>query len=372
MSGDEHETAQEVTSRRALLRRGAVGAGAVVAASVVAATPASAASGSTAVTGNTDNWGTSQTGFVHNGTSQNGPGLNAYRTDGTTTSVQYSEDAGLVAETTITDNDGVIGFCAGGASSSGVHGFSYDGRGVVGTGDVGVGVLGEIRTGNSSVGSVAVRATNQSTGAGSIGVQAAATTGTAGLGGSFAGSLAPLRLVPATTTGAPHTGTHSAGELFVDASGALYYCRTGGTPGTWVNLVATTPVLHFVTPTRVYDSRQPQPSPGALASGHSRTIRVADGRAISGGGVTVLNLVPSGATGIAYNLTIVNTVGGGFLAVNPGTTTAATSSAINWAASGSVGANASVVAIDANRQITVTAGGGGTTDFIVDVVGYYK
>jgi hypothetical protein len=33
-------------------------------------------------------------------------------------------------------------------------------------------------------------------------------------------------------------------------------------------------------------------------------------------------------------------------------------------------ANASVVGIDANRQITVIAGGGGTTDFAVDVVGY--
>jgi hypothetical protein len=36
----------------------------------------------------------------------------------------------------------------------------------------------------------------------------------------------------------------------------------------------------------------------------------------------------------------------------------------------SILANASVVGIDANRQITVIAGGGGTTDFAVDVVGY--
>ena len=141
--------------------------------------------------------------------------------------MQYSENAGLVAETAITNNDGVIGFCAGGATSSGVHGFSFDGRGVVGTGDVGVGVLGEIRTGNSAPGSVAVQATNQSTGAGSIGVQAAATSGTGGLGASFAGSLAPLRLVAAATTGAPKAGTHTAGELFVDANGELYYCRHG-------------------------------------------------------------------------------------------------------------------------------------------------
>jgi hypothetical protein len=47
-----------------------------------------------------------------------------------------------------------------------------------------------------------------------------------------------------------------------------------------------------------------------------------------------------------------------------------TSSAINWFADDLILANASVVGIDANRQITVIAGGGGTTDFAVDVVGY--
>jgi len=356
-----------------LLRRGVAGAGAAVAASVVVARPASAATGSTAITGNTDNWGTTQTGFVHNGTSQNGPALNAYRTAANTTGVQYSENAGLVAETAIADNDGVIGFCAGGPMSSGVHGFSFNGRGVVGTGDQGVGVLGEIRVGNSSPGSVAVQATNHSTGAGSIGVQAAATSGPGGLGGSFAGSLAPLRLVAAPTTGAPRTGTHAAGELFVDAQGGLYYCRAPGTPGTWVALVAgSTSALHFVTPTRVYDSRQPRPARGPLVGGQSRTILVADGRAIAGGAVTVPSLVPAGATGIAYNLTVVNTVNQGFLAVNPGTNTSVTASAINWFASGMTVANASVVGIDAGRRMTVIAGGFGSTDFLVDVVGYYR
>ncbi len=152
------------------------------------------------MTGQSHNWGTTQTGFVHNGTTQNGPALNAHRTSGTTTGVQYSENAGVVGETTFKDNDGVIGFCAGGPSSSGVHGFSFDGRGVVGTGDVGVGVLGEIRAGNTGAGSVAVRASNSSTGAGSVGLPATATSGPGGLGGSFAGTLAPLLLVPAATT----------------------------------------------------------------------------------------------------------------------------------------------------------------------------
>jgi hypothetical protein len=99
---------------------------------------------------------------------------------------------------------------------------------------------------------------------------------------------------------------------------------------------------------------------------------VADGRTGVGGAVTVPNLVPAGATGIADNLTIVGTVRSGFLAVDPGTSTAVTSSAINWFAPGLVLANASVVALDANRQVTVIAGGGGSTDFILDVVGYYR
>jgi hypothetical protein len=374
MADEEHETARgAATSRRLLLRRGVAGASAAVAASVVVAKPASAATGSTAITGNSDNWGTTQTGFVHNGTSQNGPALNAYRTTGSTTGVQFSENAGLIAQTDITDNDGVIGFCAGGPMSSGVHGFSFNGRGVVGSGDQGVGVLGEIRTGNSSPGSVAVQATNHSTGTGSIGVQAISTSGPGGLGGSFAGTLAPLRLVAATTTGAPKAGTHTAGELFVDSKGDLYYCRAPGTPGTWVNLVAaSTSALHFVTPSRVYDSRQPRPARGPLAGGQSRTIVVADGRALAGGAVTVPNLVPAGATGIAYNLTVVNTVNQGFLVVNPGSNRTVTSSAINWFASGMTVANASVVGIDANRRMTVIAGGFGSTDFIVDVVGYYR
>src|SRR5262249_40887110 len=156
-------------------------------ATVAASTPAEAAGPGTQVdVGSTGNWSTGQTGVVHNGSTQNGPALNAVRTTANTTGVQFSENAGLIAETDIKDNDGVIGFCAGGRMSSGVHGFSFDGRGVVGSGDQGIGVLGEIRSGNSSPGSVAVQADNQSTGAGAIGMKAIATAGPAGLGASCA------------------------------------------------------------------------------------------------------------------------------------------------------------------------------------------
>ena len=166
--------------------------------------------------------------------------------------------------------------------------------------------------------------------------------------------------------------------MYVDSDGHLFCCTAGGTPGTWVDLTAAAPApsqapaLHPVAPTRAYDSREPNPAPGALASGQTCTITVADGRAIKGGGVTVPDLVPAGATAIAYNFTVTNTVAAGFLTVNPGTDTTITSSAINWSASGQILTTGSLVAISAERQITVIAGGGGTTDFLVDVVGYYR
>jgi hypothetical protein len=142
-----------------------------------------------------------------------------------------------------------------------------------------------------------------------------------------------------------------------------------------VNLLAAPPTtaaaLHPVPPTRVYDSREAEPEPGALGTGQTRTIGVADGRAISGGAVTAPNLVPSGAAAIAYNFTVTNTVGAGFLTLNPGGVTTVTSSAINWSASGQILTTGSLVSINANREVTVIAGGPGSTDFLLDVVGYY-
>jgi hypothetical protein len=56
-------------------------------------------------------------------------------------------------------------------------------------------------------------------------------------GTETAGTAAPIRLVPAASgTGAPSSGTHQTGELYVDSTGALFYCRAGGSPGTWVTI----------------------------------------------------------------------------------------------------------------------------------------
>lgn len=57
-----------------------------------------------------------------------------------------------------------------------------------------------------------------------------------GYGGSFSGGLAPLRLQPAATAGAPTTVNHQQGELYVDSAGVLWICTASGTsstPGTF-------------------------------------------------------------------------------------------------------------------------------------------
>jgi len=81
--------------------------------------------------------------------------------------------------------------------------------------------------------------------------------------------------------------------------------------------------------------------------------------------------VPAGATAIQYNLTIVNTVATGYLQVAPGDASAITSSSINWTASGQIVANGLMVKLDSNRLVRAFASGG-STDFVIDVLGYYR
>ena len=121
----------------------------------------------------------------------------------------------------------------------------------------------------------------------------------------------------------------------------------------------------------MYDSRSAAPTPGKLATGANRVVSVADGRNLTTGAVTVPGLVPAGARAIAYNVTVVDTEGRGFVSVNPGDVTAFAASSINWATAGQVVANAGIVALSFDRIIKVFCGGTGGTHFIIDITGYY-
>ena len=117
-----------------------------------------------------------------------------------------------------------------------------------------------------------------------------------------------------------------------------------------------------VTPTRAYDSRT---GPGPIVAGQQRTISMATG-----------GLVPEGATAVAYNATVADTTGSGWLTVAPGNVAVLpVSSTINWWATNQFLSNGIAVGVDGQRQVNVFAGpngGGATTDFVLDTVGYYN
>jgi hypothetical protein len=131
-----------------------------------------------------------------------------------------------------------------------------------------------------------------------------------------------------------------------------------------------------ISPVRAYDSRWTASGStagltlGVISGGDARTISVADGRDLNTGAITSPNAVPAGASAIAYNLTLSNTTGIGFLAVTPGGASTYAASSINWSAAGQLLANGLIVGVDGTRAIKVFAGGS-STNFIVDVVGYF-
>lgn len=52
------------------------------------------------------------------------------------------------------------------------------------------------------------------------------------------GGRAQLYLKPAAAAGAPTSGSHLLGDIFMDSAGALHTCTSSGTPGTWIRLAA--------------------------------------------------------------------------------------------------------------------------------------
>ena len=98
---------------------------------------------------------------------------------------------------------------------------------------------------------------------------------------------------------------------------------------------------------------------------------VSDGHS-SSGAVTAADIVPPGATAIAYNLTVSGPQGPNYLSITPGDATSFTASAINFNGTSDV-ANGGIVRIDANRQVKVFCGDqAGSTNVILDVTGYFR
>jgi hypothetical protein len=165
---------------------------------------------------------------------------------------------------------GVYGDCSGGigvngvseggtgvqgtsAEGSGVSGVSEKSHGVQGSSTSGIGVNG-VSTGDTGVSGIgysfgvsgeSLRGTGASgysplgTGVSGLSIDGSGVKGSSvnEYGGFFNSlGLAPLRLLPAKTTGAPAYDAHQRGEFYVDDAGSLYYCVSDGTPGVWRTL----------------------------------------------------------------------------------------------------------------------------------------
>lgn len=168
---------------------------------------------------------------------------------------------------------------------------------------------------------------------GSIGVLGTSPTGTDTFGGSLQGwtglmvngSQTTIRMVKSTFGPPASTGNNYVqGDMTVDNNGDLWYCISGGPPSVWRQLAATNSAgtYHSLTPGRVYDSRCPLPFPGPITSGSTRLLSVADRRSLDTGAVVEADFVPANATAVFAN-------------------------------------------------VTVIAGGPGSTDFLLDITGYW-
>ena len=265
---------------------------------------------------------------------------------------------------TATNNPGVgvLGFAGGVVSSSPVGNTGILGQGGLFPGVTGRGSPGISGQANSDGDGVSGVASN------GTGVQGVSSTG---LGASFSGGLAPMHLAPATTgTSSPTTGTHRAGEFYVAANGALFYCTTGGTPGTWVALTAPAFVT-LPTPERFVDTRLDLggvqgPVPGQTTHTFQMTGR--NGQS----GNTALR-IPDAATTIVGNLTVIGGAGisaGSFVTLWPGGPQPTVSN-INLFP-GAVVANSFVVGLSASAgHGNVTVFNQPQCDYILDVTGYY-
>lgn len=180
--------------------------------------------------------------------------------------------------------------------------------------------------------------------------------GGGGIGVQGQGSRAALKLVPQGSAPAARSDYHEAGEFIEDSSGSLHVCVSAGYPGSWRKLAgpSTVGAFHVLPSTvRAYDSRT---SDGSLGSG-SRTLTMSG--------------VPAGSSAVTVSLTITQTTGGGYLSLYKAGISFPGNSNLNWYASGQTVAVTTVCAVSAASQLVVRASGSGTTQVIVDVIGYY-
>lgn len=156
-----------------------------------------------------------------------------------------------------------------------------------------------------------------------------------------------------------------SGDIFIPPYGRLFIQAISSNDanntvsGAGYYYVPASPAFNVIAPQRVYDSRL---SRGTLASGATRVVSVATS-------IHAAPVVPSTASAVFYNLTVVGSPGGGYLSLFPFGTTWPGNSSINWT-NGNALANGGVVALGGDREINVYCNGN-KTHFLLDITGYY-
>ena len=187
------------------------------------------------------------------------------------------------------------------------------------------------------------------------------------------GGVANMELQPGGDPPYLRTDAHKVGEMLVDSLGTLWYCAFAGSPGEWrkVSGRETAGQLHlYGTPFRITDTRSgtglAATGQGPIPSGSERTISLTAGFQ----GPLAAPALPGTARAALVTLTLADTVGSGFLALIAGGSTYFGTSSVNWSANDQFIANTVIVPVSA-AKVTVHAGGAGTTNFIIDLVGYF-
>lgn len=165
-------------------------------------------------------------------------------------------------------------------------------------------------------------------------------------------------------------GTYPAGTLAYNSSSGLEIWQDDGTGNDRPTLLARPGTAGAFTllpqPQRVFDSRPGAlpdlPYDGRISSGQTREVGLLDSNA---------EAFSENVDGVMINLTITNTINSGYLSLySAGLTSPPATSTINWSESGQTVANLAVSASEFAR-VKVTCGGGGSTHFIIDVIGTY-
>lgn len=342
--------ARQLTSRRSLLKVGGVAAAAglaVAAGDMVARTPTARAAGTQWQTGTVN--ADTQTLVQQGGSWDNSNALLQLQLGSGAVSSPAPLKAALAAYDTTSDNIGVYGSSSGGY---GLFGATDTGAGAAGAGlkgsaaSSGTGVLGESGSG--------------------IGVEGDSGSG---IGGSFSGGQAPLALGLAKAGGPPTSGAHVAGEIYADANGVLWVCNASGdfSTSSHPSFYRLSSLVMLTAPARLLDTRSGQPALtnwGAPLSAHqTRALTVAG---VTYGGSTI----PSGATAIIGNCTVLGPTSNGNLLIFPAGAPTPTAASLTFDHAGVYLANFNITGIGTGGQINIQNQSGGKTNLVYDAVGY--